>query len=145
MAEERLQKILARAGIASRRKAEELITSGRVRVEGKIVTELGTKADTRAKIEVDGRRIEREQLCYGVFHKPRQMVTTLSDPEGRPTAQDVLRQVGVRVVPVGPTGQVVSSMSAGRIATGFDSLWVGVWPDALEEGALVRQPFSTPP
>lgn len=101
MAEERLQKILARAGIASRRKAEELITSGRVRVEGRIVTELGTKADTRAKIEVDGRRIEREQLCYGVFHKPRQMVTTLSDPEGRPTAQDVLRQVGVRVVPVG--------------------------------------------
>jgi len=101
MAEERLQKILARAGIASRRKAEELITSGRVRVEGRIVTELGSKADTRAKIEVDGRRIEREQLCYGVFHKPRQMVTTLSDPEGRPTAQDVLRQVGVRVVPVG--------------------------------------------
>jgi len=102
MAEERLQKILARAGVASRRKAEELITSGRVRVDGKIVSELGAKADPkRAKIELDGKRLEREPLCYGIFHKPRGMVTTLSDPEGRPTASDVLREVGLRVVPVG--------------------------------------------
>lgn len=102
MAEERLQKVLARAGIASRRKAEELITKGRVRVDGQIVTELGTKVNPkRVRVEVDGRKIEPEQFCYGIFHKPRGMVTTLSDPEGRPTARDVLRQVGVRVVPVG--------------------------------------------
>lgn len=101
MAEERLQKILAQAGIASRRKAEELIEAGRVRVDGRIVTELGSKADPRAKIEVDGRRIQRDQLCYGILHKPRHMVTTLSDPEGRPMAKDLLDQVGVRVVPIG--------------------------------------------
>lgn len=102
MAQERLQKILARAGVASRRKAEEIVASGRVRVDGRVVSELGTKADPkRSTIELDGRKLEPEQLCYGVFHKPRGMVTTLSDPEGRPTARDVLRQVGVRVVPVG--------------------------------------------
>lgn len=101
MAEERLQKILARAGVASRRKSEELIRSGRVKVDGQVVSELGAKADTRAKIEVDGRQVHRERPCYGIFHKPRQMLTTLSDPEGRPTARDVLKQVGVRVVPVG--------------------------------------------
>jgi 23S rRNA pseudouridine2605 synthase len=102
MAEERLQKILARAGLSSRRKAESLISSGRVRVDGQIVTELGTKANPKkSTIEVDGRRIEPEPLCYGILHKPRGMVTTLSDPEGRPTAREILRQVGLRVVPVG--------------------------------------------
>lgn len=102
MAEERLQKILARAGLSSRRKAESLISSGRVRVDGRVITELGTKANPKkSTIEVDGRRIEPEPLCYGILHKPRGMVTTLSDPEGRPTARDILRQVGLRVVPVG--------------------------------------------
>src|SRR5690606_22195960 len=102
MALTRLQKILARAGISSRSKAETLITSGRVRVDGKIVSELGAKADPRRSvIELDGRRLQAEPLCYGVFHKPRGMLTTMSDPEGRPTALDVLREVGVRVVPVG--------------------------------------------
>lgn len=102
MAEERLQKILARAGVASRRKAEEIITAGRVRVDGQIVKELGAKADPRrAKVELDGKRLEPEPLCYGVLHKPRGMVTTLSDPEGRPTALDILKEIGVRVVPVG--------------------------------------------
>lgn len=102
MAEERLQKILARAGIASRRKAESLIVAGRVRVDGLIVTELGAKTNPKkSTIELDGRRLEPEPLCYGVLHKPRAMVSTLSDPEGRPTAHDILRQVGVRVVPVG--------------------------------------------
>lgn len=102
MAQERLQKILARAGVASRRKAEEIVSSGRVRVDGRVVTELGAKADPRkSTIELDGRKLQPEPLCYGVLHKPRGMVTTLSDPEGRPTALDVLREVGVRVVPVG--------------------------------------------
>ncbi len=102
MAEERLQKILRSAGITSRRKAEALISAGRVRVDGQIVTELGTKADPRrAKVELDGQRLVAEPLCYGVMHKPRGMVSTMSDPEGRPTAFDVLKQVGVRVVPIG--------------------------------------------
>lgn len=102
MAEERIQKILARAGVASRRKAEALITAGRVRVDGKVVSELGAKANPKkSTVELDGRRLEPEPLCYGILHKPRGMVTTLSDPEGRPTARDILREVGVRVVPVG--------------------------------------------
>lgn len=102
MAEERLQKILRSAGITSRRKAEALILAGRVRVDGQIVTELGSKANPRrAKVELDGQRVRAEPFCYGVMHKPRGMLSTLSDPEGRATANDILRQVGVRVVPIG--------------------------------------------
>lgn len=99
---ERLQKILARAGISSRRKAEELITAGRVSVDGRVVTELGTRADPRAsRVEVDGRPVAAEPLVYLVFHKPRNVVSTLSDPEGRPTVAEYLKRVGARVVPVG--------------------------------------------
>ncbi len=102
MAVERLQKILARAGVASRRKAEEIIRAGRVRVDGRVVSELGAKADPRTStVELDGRKLRPEPFCYGIFHKPRGMVTTLADPQGRPSAHDVLREVGVRVVPVG--------------------------------------------
>lgn len=102
MALERLQKVLSRAGLAARRKAEAFIVEGRVRVDGEVVTALGTKVDpSKQRIEVDGRRIQAEHLCYGILHKPRGMVTTISDPEGRPTAQDILREVGVRVVPIG--------------------------------------------
>jgi 23S rRNA pseudouridine2605 synthase len=102
MALERLQKVLAQAGLAARRKTEILITDGRVRVDGVVVTTLGTKVDPRKqRIEVDGRRVFAEHVCYGILHKPRGMVTTASDPEGRPTALDLLRDVGVRVVPVG--------------------------------------------
>ncbi|MCH2109313.1 MAG: rRNA pseudouridine synthase [Polyangiaceae bacterium] len=102
MPAERLQKILALAGLASRRGAEQFILDGRVRVDGEVISELGTKADPRKqRIEVDGTRIFTEPLCYGVMHKPRGMLTSLSDPEGRATAQDILKEVGVRVVPVG--------------------------------------------
>lgn len=102
MARERLQRILARAGIASRRAAESLITEGRVRVSGVVVTRLGSTADPRTeRIEVDGRRISAQPLVYVVFHKPRNVVCTLRDPEGRPTVADYVRQVGVRIVPVG--------------------------------------------
>lgn len=102
MTAERLQKILAQAGVTSRRKAEELILAGRVRVDGQVVTELGTKADPRAaRIELDGKRLVAEPLVYGVLHKPRGMVSTLSDPEGRPTVRQLLHRVGARVVPVG--------------------------------------------
>jgi 23S rRNA pseudouridine2605 synthase len=86
MALVRLQKVLAKAGVASRRKAEELIEGGRVRVNGVIVTELGTKVDERRdKIEVNGRRVVAEKPAYYVVHKPRGMVTTMDDPEGRPS------------------------------------------------------------
>jgi 23S rRNA pseudouridine2605 synthase len=102
MAEERLQKVLARAGIASRRAAEELITKGRVKVDGRLVDQLGVRVDPRrAKIEVDGNRLMAEPLAYVVLHKPRGVMCTLSDPEGRPTVAELLRAVGVRVVPVG--------------------------------------------
>ena len=101
MPDERLQKVLARAGLASRRHAEELITAGRVRVDGRIERELGVRVGANARIEVDGRLVVAEPLVYLVLHKPRGVVCTLSDPEGRPTVGDYLKDVGARVVPVG--------------------------------------------
>jgi 23S rRNA pseudouridine2605 synthase len=100
---DRLQKILAAAGVASRRKAEELITAGRVSVNGKIVTELGTKADTHTdRISVDGKPIQSAQrFVYFLLNKPKGYVTTVSDPEGRPTVMQLLGKVAERVYPVG--------------------------------------------
>lgn len=99
---ERLQKILAHAGIASRRAAEGLITAGKVRVNGKIVSELGASADARKdRIEVDGKRIVLEKPVYLMLHKPRGVVSTLSDPEGRPHLGELVKNVGARVYPVG--------------------------------------------
>jgi len=99
---ERLQKILARGGLASRRHAEELITAGRVRVNGRVVTGLGTRADPRHdRVEVDGKRVVAEGFLYVILHKPRGVVATMSDPEGRPTVSTLLENVGARVVPVG--------------------------------------------
>jgi 23S rRNA pseudouridine2605 synthase len=98
----RLQKVLARAGVASRRAAEALIRSGRVRVDGRVANELGVRVDPRrARVEVDGKRIVAEPLVYLVLHKPRGVVCTLSDPEGRPTVAELLRDAGARVAPVG--------------------------------------------
>jgi 23S rRNA pseudouridine2605 synthase len=103
MPEERLQKILAHAGVASRRKAEQLIVEGRVKVNGAVITELGTKADPeRDHIKVDGKRIHApERLVYIAMNKPHGCVTTVSDPEGRPTVMNLLRGVKTRVYPVG--------------------------------------------
>jgi 23S rRNA pseudouridine2605 synthase len=102
MSEERLQKVLARAGVASRRAAEALILDGRVKIDGRVVRELGVKVDPRmTRVDVDGRRIVSEQLVYLVLHKPRAVMCTLSDPEGRTTVADLLRGAGARVVPVG--------------------------------------------
>lgn len=99
---ERLQKVLARAGIASRRHAEELILAGRVSVGGEIVRVLGVRVDPeRDVIAVDGRAIGAEPLTYVLFHKPRGVVSTMSDPEGRPAVAEYVRDVGARVVPVG--------------------------------------------
>lgn len=98
---ERLQKVLARAGIASRRAAEALIVAGRVRVDGRLVTELGVRVSSRARVELDGRKIVAEHFVYIVLHKPRGIVCTLKDPEGRPNVGEYLREVGARVSPVG--------------------------------------------
>jgi len=102
VAAERLQKILAHAGIASRRAAEALVVSGRVRVNGRVVTELGSRADPRKdKIELDGRRIVAEHVVYYVLHKPRGVVSTMDDPEGRPSVGEIVGRLGARVYPVG--------------------------------------------
>ena len=102
MAAERLQKILAQAGVASRRAAEALIVAGRVRVNGRVVSELGTRADARRdKVEVDGKRLVLHPPIYLLLHKPREVMTTLHDPEGRKTIKHLLRAVDARVVPVG--------------------------------------------
>jgi len=103
MPEERLQKLLAHAGIASRRKAEQLILEGRVKVNGAVITELGTKADPdRDHVKVDGKRINApEKPVYLAMNKPRNCVTTVMDPEGRATVMDLLRGVKARVYPVG--------------------------------------------
>jgi len=98
----RLQKYLAEAGLASRRKAEEMIQSGRVRVNGQVVTELGTKVDSRDLVVVDGAPVERKtRRRYVLLYKPPGCVTTLSDPQGRPTARGYLQAVKERVFPVG--------------------------------------------
>ena len=103
MPTERLQKIIAAAGIASRRKAEELITGGLVSVNGQVVTELGSKADPeRDYIRVNGKLLHGpERHIYLLMNKPKGYVTTLRDPEGRPTVTDLLHGVGARVYPVG--------------------------------------------
>ena len=103
MPAERLQKIIAAAGIASRRKAEELITSGLVSVNGQTVTTLGSKADPEVDhIKVNGKPLRGpERPVYVLLHKPKGYVTTVTDPEGRPTVLDLVRGVGARVYPVG--------------------------------------------
>lgn len=100
---ERIQKIISAAGVTSRRAAEQLIIEGRVRVNGKVVTELGSKADaSKDHIKVDGKLINPKQPpTYLMLNKPAGYVTTLSDPEGRPTVQDLLKGVKTRVYPVG--------------------------------------------
>ncbi|HWZ33085.1 MAG TPA: pseudouridine synthase [Bryobacteraceae bacterium] len=101
--EERLQKILSQAGVASRRKAEQLITEGRVSVNGETVTELGSKADLdRDHVKVDGRGLKKPtRHVYIAVNKPKGVVTTVSDPEGRPTVMHLMRGVKERVFPVG--------------------------------------------
>jgi 23S rRNA pseudouridine2605 synthase len=103
MPAERLQKIIAAAGIASRRKAEELIASGLVSVNGQTVTLLGSKADPeRDNIKVNGKLLRGpERLVYLLLHKPKGYVTTVSDPEGRPTVLDLVHGISARVYPVG--------------------------------------------
>jgi 23S rRNA pseudouridine2605 synthase len=100
---ERLQKIIAAAGVASRRKAEELISAGQVQVNGTVVTELGTKADAESDhIRVNGKLLQGAgRRVYLLLNKPKGYVTTASDPEERPTVMDLVRGVKDRVYPVG--------------------------------------------
>jgi len=95
----RLNAYLARAGIASRRKADELIKAGRVTVNGE-PGQLNTFVESRDRVEVDGEPVEAQQLAYVLLHKPPGTVTTASDPQGRPTVVDLV-DVPERVVPVG--------------------------------------------
>jgi 23S rRNA pseudouridine2605 synthase len=100
--EERLQKILAQAGICSRRKAEEYIHAGRVAVNGVTVTKPGMKVDpAAASVTVDGRKIRHEKKLYILLNKPVGYVTTLEDPQGRPIVTDLLTEIKSRVFPVG--------------------------------------------
>lgn len=117
---ERLQKILAAAGVTSRRKAEQLILEGRVQVNGKVVTELGTRADAeRDHIRVDGKLLQgKEQQRYYMLNKPRGYVTTLSDPEKRPTVVELMARKH------GPHGESTRLYPVGRL-------------DYLSEGLLL--------
>lgn len=100
--EERLQKLLAKAGVASRRGAEQLILAGRIQVNDKTVTELGYKADPyRDAITFDGKRLQFEQKIYVLLNKPAGYVTTMSDPQGRPIVSELLADFPERLFPVG--------------------------------------------
>ncbi len=103
MPEERLQKIISQAGVASRRAAEKMIRDGQVTVNGEIVSEVGSKADMlRDHIKVDGKLLRPpKKLVYLALNKPDSVVTTLDDPEGRRTIRGLLRGVRERVYPVG--------------------------------------------
>lgn len=100
--EVRLQKYLARAGVASRRASEDLIREGRVSVNGSIVTELGTKVDpATVRVEVDGELVRPEPARWVMLHKPPGYLCTRSDPEGRPTVYDLLDEDGSSLFHVG--------------------------------------------
>ncbi|WFB60848.1 pseudouridine synthase [Paenibacillus sp. BR1-192] len=99
---ERLQKIMAQAGVASRRKCEELILEGKVQVNGETVTELGTKADPAQDIiTVSGKPIKNEKKVYVMLNKPKGVITSASDPEGRKIVSDYLKGIKERVYPIG--------------------------------------------
>jgi len=98
---ERLQKVIAHAGIASRRKAEELIKEGKVRVNDKVVKELGVKVNPNDKIEVEGIPVEREKPVYFLLYKPRGVISSVSDDKGRKVATDFFPYIEERIYPVG--------------------------------------------
>lgn len=97
---ERLQKVIAASGVASRRKAEELITAGKVKVNGEVVTELGTKVTDKDRVEVNGEILSKETKEYYLLNKPRGVVTTTSDDKGRKTVVDLI-PTSARIYPVG--------------------------------------------
>lgn len=98
---ERLQKVIANAGYCSRRKAEQLISEGKVSVNGEIVTKLGTLASEKDEIIIEGKRLFKEKFVYYLLNKPRNCVTTNKDDRNRPIARDCLKDVKERIYPVG--------------------------------------------
>lgn len=98
---ERLQKVIAHAGIASRRKAEELILEGRVKVNGSVVKELGRKVTASDRVEVDGVQIESEEPVYFLFYKPRGVISSVQDDKGRKIVTDFFETIEQRIYPVG--------------------------------------------
>ncbi|WP_251555444.1 23S rRNA pseudouridine(2605) synthase RluB [Neobacillus muris] len=98
---ERLQKVIARAGIASRRKAEELIKEGKVKVNGKVVTELGVKVSGSDRVEVNEIPLEKEEPVYFLLYKPRGVITSVSDEKGRKVVTDFLPEIKERIYPIG--------------------------------------------
>ncbi|MFC5714153.1 pseudouridine synthase [Thalassorhabdus alkalitolerans] len=99
---ERLQKVIANAGVTSRRKAEDLIKEGRVEVNGKKVTELGTKVTpNKDEVRVDGIPIDKEEPVYYVLYKPKQVISAVNDDKGRKVVTDFLPEVEQRIFPVG--------------------------------------------
>lgn len=147
---ERLQKIMAQAGVASRRKCEELITAGRVKVNGETVQELGYKADpTRDTIEVDGKKIEREKPVYFLLYKPTGYITSVTDPQGRKTVLDLMEKITERVYPVGrldlDTSGLLLLTNDGEFANHIahprhelDKVYEAVVKGRVEEKALAR-------
>jgi 23S rRNA pseudouridine2605 synthase len=129
---ERLQKIIARAGIASRRHAEQLILSGQVRVNGEVVRELGTKADaSKDRIEAAGRVVGApERHVYMALHKPPEIVSAMADPEGRKTLKNCLRGFRERVYPVGNLEYAASGLvfltNDGDLAAEMQREWANV-------------------
>ena len=147
----RLQKLIAGAGITSRRKAEELITSGRVQVNGQIVTELGAKADSaKDYIKVDGKLLKgSERPRYFMVNKPRGYVTTLSDPQHRPTIAQLFSRIRERLYPVGRLdyasegllimtndGELANSLM--RAASGVEKVYLVKVAGRPDEGVLDR-------
>ncbi|PMB85114.1 pseudouridine synthase [Dolosicoccus paucivorans] len=98
---ERLQKVMAHAGVDSRRKCEDLIVQGRVKVNGETVTELGTKVDARDLIEVDGVPIYKEEPRYILLYKPKNVISAVSDPHDRPVVTDLVEGISERIYPIG--------------------------------------------
>ncbi|WP_099222282.1 pseudouridine synthase [Listeria costaricensis] len=99
--EERLQKVIANAGITSRRKAEKLIADGKVTVNGQVVRELGTKVRASDRVEVEGIALTKEEHRYFLFYKPRGVVSAVSDEKGRRVVTDYFEAIGTRLYPVG--------------------------------------------
>src|SRR5699024_1410568 len=98
---ERLQKVIAQSGLTSRRKAEKLITDGKVKVNNRLVTELGTRVSLTDEVTVDGIPLEKERKVYFVLYKPREYITAVSDDRGRKTVIDLMNNVPERIYPVG--------------------------------------------
>ncbi len=103
---ERLQKVMAASGVASRRKCEEIISLGRVKVNGKVVTELGTKVSKKDLVEVDGKPLQKESLVYYVLYKPTGYLTAVSDKLGRRIVMDLIAPELLKQVRLFPIGRL---------------------------------------